>query len=102
MERLVEYISKYFGPVMHVDTSKFALAVGLGDIVEIENAYKELCNTIVTEHAYHHEEINKHFNRMRTQVSMYFGNKDTRPPSLPYVFFGNDLPVDDCKYKHVV
>jgi hypothetical protein len=83
-----EYVSKYFGPTMHVDTEEFALAVGGGDVVKIEKAYEELCTKIINEHAHHHEEINKHFNRMRTHVNFLFSGRDTKPPNLPYVFFG--------------
>lgn len=85
---IVDYIAKYFGPIMHIDTNDFAISVGIGDVEGIEKAYDELCARIISEHAHHHEEINKHFNRMRTLVVMHFAGKDTKPPSLPYVFFG--------------
>ena len=85
---VADYISKYFGAVMHVDTTRFAIAVGQGEVEEVEKAYEELCNRIISEHAYHHEEINRHFNRMRICAVTHLSGKDTKPPSLPYVFFG--------------
>lgn len=85
---IVDYITNYFGAIMHIDTSKFAIAVGIGEVQDIEKAYEELCSTIQKEHAYHFEEINRHFNRMRVYVNAHFSGRDTRPPSLPYMFFG--------------
>lgn len=85
---IADYVSKYFGAIMHVDTLKFALAVANGDTETIEKEYEDLCNIIITEHAHHHEEINRHFDRMRVYVSMHFSGRDTKPPTLPYVFFG--------------
>ncbi len=85
---IVDYISRYYGPIMHVDTTQFAIAVGNGDTAEIETEYDNLCSTIKKDHGYHHEEINKNFNRMRVEVNVSFSGKDTKPPNLPYVFFG--------------
>ena len=83
-----DYVIGYYGPVMHVDTNLFGLAVKSGDVSDIEKQYEDLCASVIKDHAYHHEEINRHFNRMRVHVAMNFAGKDTKPPSLPYVFFG--------------
>jgi hypothetical protein len=88
---MTDYITHYFGPLMHINLVPFALAIQDKNIPQIEDEYKKLVLDIRTNHKHHLEEINRNFNRLRSHVAYMFAGQESRPPTLDYVFFEDGL-----------